>query len=83
VRDDEDNTRAEHQERPDDQRALGVDTVGGCGEPERNARVPREREGEEKADLLFGKTDLREIEREDDREETVAEEADDAGGEKR
>ena len=81
--DDEDNARAQHQQRADDQRALASDTVGGGGEPERYARISQECKGEEKADLLFGKTDLPEIEREDDREETVAKEADDAGGEKR
>ena len=80
--DDEDNARAQHQQRADDQRALASDTVSGGGEPERNARIAHECEGEEQADLLFGKTYLREIEREDDREEAVAKESDDARGEK-
>src|SRR3990170_187917 len=80
--DDEDNARAQHQQRADDQRALASDTVSGGSEPERNARIAHEGEGEEQADLLFDETYLREIEREDDREEAVAKESYDAGGEK-
>jgi hypothetical protein len=82
VSNDEYNARAYHQQRADDQRALASDTVSGGGEPERNSRIAHECEGEEQTDLLFDKTYLREIEREDDREETVAKEADDAGEEK-
>jgi hypothetical protein len=79
---DEDNARAQHQQCADYQCALASDTVSGGGEPERNARIAHEGEGEEQADLLFGKADLREIKREDDREEAVAKESNDARGEK-
>ena len=69
---DENTARHEHQESADDQCSFAPEVVGGGGKPERDGRVASEGEGEEQADLSLRKTDLREIECKDNREEAVA-----------
>ena len=80
ARDNENDARAEHEQRANNERALATESIRSCGKPKRDACVARKCEREEQADLLFGQTDLREIQREDDGEKSVTKETDDASG---
>jgi len=74
--DDEDDARAQHEQRADDQSPLATESIRSCGEPKRYTCVTSQCEREQQADLLFGQADLREIQREDDREKSVTKETD-------
>ncbi len=75
------NASHQHERRANEQSLLSSPSVCGCGEPQRNDRVAEEREREKQTDLCFSKSRFGEVEREDDGEESVAEQTDDARGE--
>ena len=69
------------KQRAEQQGAPPAKAVGGGGQPERDACVTGQGEGEEQPDLFLAQADLSQVERQYDRQEAVTEQAHNAGGE--
>lgn len=80
IRHQKDDARAKHEQCADDERTFAPEPVRVGGEVERDERVACKGECEEQTRLLFGQPGLGEIQDEDNREKSVTEHADDAGG---
>ena len=64
------------------QHPAAADPVSGGGQPEGDAGVTGQGEGEQQADGALVQPDLDQVERQDDREKAIGKQADDAGGKK-
>ena len=70
--DDENDARAQHEQRAEDKCALAPEPIRGCGQPQRDAGIACQRQREEQPTCRSVKPDLDKIQRQNYGEEPVA-----------